>query len=152
MSEHCATRAAQRPLSLALPVVAVVAASLLAGCGKPPEVDPEVTASAIAPVARIELKVEKVAAGSRTGEQIYNAVCTACHATGVLGAPTTGDAGQWAPRLGKGLDALVASVTNGLNAMPPKGGATDLTDAEVVRATAYLANTAGAGFTEPPVE
>lgn len=152
MSEHRATRAAKRPLSIALPVVAVVAASLLAGCGKQSSVDPEVTASAIAPVARIELKVEKVAPGSRTGEQIYNSVCTSCHAAGALGAPKTGEAGEWAGRLGKGLQALAASVTNGMGNMPPKGGAADLTDTEIVRATAYLANTAGASFTEPPVE
>jgi cytochrome c5 len=152
MSEHRATRAAKRPLSIALPVVAAVAASLLAGCGKQSAVDPEVTASAIAPVARVELKVETVAPGSRTGEQIYKAVCTSCHAAGVLGAPTTGDSAQWAPRLGKGLQGLAASVANGLGAMPPKGGAADLTDTEVLRATAYLANTGGGNFTEPPVQ
>lgn len=36
--------------------------------------------------------------------------------------------------------------------MPPRGGASDLTDTEVSRAVAYLANLAGASFTEPPVE
>ncbi len=152
MSEHRATRAAQRPLSLALPVVAVVAASLLAGCGKQSAVDHEVTASAIQPVAKLEVVMQKVAPGARTGEEIYKSVCTSCHAAGALGAPKTGDAGDWAPRLGKGLNALVASVTNGLGAMPPKGGGSDLTDTEVVRATAYLANTAGASFSEPAVE
>ncbi|THF64640.1 cytochrome c5 family protein [Pseudothauera nasutitermitis] len=152
MSEHRATRAAQRPLRRALPVVAVVAAALLAGCGKQQAVDHEVTAAAILPVAQLHIVLQKATPGSRTGEEIYKAVCTTCHGAGVLGAPTTGDADQWAPRIAKGLDALVASVHDGLGAMPPKGGAADLTDAELVRATAYLANTAGAGFTEPPVE
>jgi len=36
--------------------------------------------------------------------------------------------------------------------MPPRGGGSDLTDTEVKRAVAYLANTAGANYTEPPVE
>ncbi len=51
----------------------------------------------------------------------YNKSCAACHATGAAGAPKTGDAEAWAPRLEKGMDTLVASVTDGLNAMPPKG-------------------------------
>ena len=34
----------------------------------------------------------------------------------------------------------------------PRGGGSDLTDTEVSRAVAYLANLAGAGYTEPPVE
>jgi cytochrome c5 len=152
MSEHRATRAAKRPHSLALPVVAAVAAALLAGCGQQASVDHEVTASAIAPVAKLEVKMERVAPGSRTGEQIYKSVCTSCHAAGALGAPKTGEAGEWAGRLGKGLNALAASVTNGMGAMPANGGAADLTATEVLRATAYLANTAGASFTEPAVE
>ena len=67
-------------------------------------------------------------------------------------APKTGDAGAWAPRLALGHDALTASAIAGKNAMPPRGGAADLTDTEVKRAVAYLANLAGANFTEPPVE
>ncbi len=51
----------------------------------------------------------------------YNKSCAACHATGAAGAPKTGVEADWAPRLEKGMDVLVASVTNGLNAMPPKG-------------------------------
>lgn len=36
-------------------------------------------------------------------------------------APKKGDKAAWEPRLAKGTDALVQSVTNGLNAMPPRG-------------------------------
>ena len=36
-------------------------------------------------------------------------------------APKRGDKAAWEPRLAKGTDALVQSVTNGLNAMPPRG-------------------------------
>ena len=35
--------------------------------------------------------------------------------------PKKGDKAAWEPRLAKGMDTLVQSVTNGLNAMPPKG-------------------------------
>ena len=51
----------------------------------------------------------------------YNKSCVACHASGAAGAPITGNAEQWAPRIEKGMDVMVASVVNGLNAMPPKG-------------------------------
>ena len=141
-----------RPARFAMPAVALVAAALLAGCSEQSKVDPEVTASLIQPVARVEIQAVKIAPGSRTGEQIVKAICAGCHDSGAVGAPKTGDAGQWGPRLALGHDALTASAIAGKNAMPPRGGASDLTDTEVSRAVAYLANLAGASFTEPPVE
>ena len=134
-----------------LSLLAVLALPL-AGCGDHKSIDAERSATLTQPVARVELEVAKVAPGSRTGEQIYTSVCAACHSSGVLEAPKTGDKAAWGPRIAKGFDALVKSATNGLNNMPPKGGASDLTDKELARAVAYLANQAGAGFTEPPVD
>ena len=90
--------------------------------------------------------------GTRTGEQIYKSICAACHDSGAVGAPKTGDAAAWGPRLALGHDGLTASAIAGKGAMPPRGGGSDLTDTEVSRAVAYLANLAGAGYTEPPVE
>ncbi|KAA3654867.1 MAG: cytochrome c5 family protein [Proteobacteria bacterium] len=134
-----------------LSLLAVVALPL-AGCGDQKSIDGELSARLTQPVARVELEVAKVAPGSRTGEQIYTNVCAACHSSGVLEAPKTGDNAAWAPRIAMGLDALVTTATNGKGAMPPKGGASDLTDKELIRAVAYLANQSGASFTEPPVE
>ena len=57
----------------------------------------------------------------------YNQSCAMCHNSGAAGAPITGSAEAWAPRLEKGMDTMVASVTNGLNAMPPKGMCNDCT-------------------------
>ena len=51
----------------------------------------------------------------------YGPTCVVCHAAGAAGAPKTGDAAAWAPRLAKGMDTLVASVDKGMGAMPPKG-------------------------------
>ncbi len=51
----------------------------------------------------------------------YTKSCAVCHDYGAAGAPKTGDAAAWEPRLGKGMEQLVKSVENGLNAMPPKG-------------------------------
>jgi cytochrome c5 len=63
----------------------------------------------------------------RDGATVYNTKCTVCHASGVANAPKMGDAAAWAPRLATGMDSLVASVTNGKNAMPPKGLCNDCT-------------------------
>lgn len=41
-------------------------------------------------------------------------VCAACHATGAGGAPKTGRETDWAPRLDKGMPALVQSVHEGV--------------------------------------
>ncbi|MCB1959898.1 MAG: cytochrome c5 family protein [Rhodocyclaceae bacterium] len=138
--------------SRALTVLAAALALPLAGCGDSKSIDGELSASLVQPVASVELQVQKAAPGSRTGEQIYTNVCAGCHSSGALEAPKTGDTAAWAARLSMGLDALVASAKNGKGNMPPNGGASDLTDTELVRAVAYLANQAGAGFTEPPVE
>ena len=94
----------------------------------------------IQPVARVEMQkaVVKSDGKPRSGEAIYNTVCTACHATGVAGAPKTGDKAAWAPRIATGSAALLKSATEGKNAMPARGGAADLTDAELKAAVDYL--------------
>jgi len=54
-------------------------------------------------------------------ESTYQMSCFACHGTGAAGAPVLGDADAWTERMGKGMDAVMANVVNGVNAMPPKG-------------------------------
>ena len=85
----------------------------------------------IAPVGQVYLAgSEPVAAkptGPRTGEQIYQGACFACHATGALDAPKKGDAAAWEPRLKQGMPTLVKHVTEGFNAMPPRGICMDCT-------------------------
>jgi cytochrome c5 len=68
----------------------------------------------------------------------YNRACAACHVAGVAGAPKAGDAEAWAPRLEKGMDALLASVKNGLGAMPPTGLCADCTDEEYKELITYM--------------
>ena len=67
---------------------------------------------------------------TRDVTELYNRACMACHASGAAGAPITHNAEAWAPRLTKGMDVLVASAKNGLNAMPPRAMCMDCTDAE----------------------
>lgn len=75
------------------------------------------------------------------GKKVYDAVCVACHATGVAGAPKFGDKAAWAPRLKPGLSEVLAIATKGLNAMPPKGGFTGPDD-EFKAAVEYMVNAA----------
>ena len=94
----------------------------------------------IQPIAHVEMQkvVVKSDGKPRTGEMVYNTVCKACHEAGVAGAPKTGDKAAWGPRIATGHAALLKSASDGKNAMPPKGGAADLTDAELKAAVEYL--------------
>ena len=84
----------------------------------------------------------------RTGEEVYTAQCSTCHAAGVAGAPTFKDSAAWGPRLKQGFDALVHSALSGKGAMAPQGGG-DFNDIEIARGVAYMANAAGANFPMP---
>ena len=54
-------------------------------------------------------------------ERVYMQSCWACHNSGAAGAPKVGVAADWAPRIAKGMDTLVANATSGVNSMPAKG-------------------------------
>jgi cytochrome c5 len=135
--------------SLVFVVFIIVMAYIVVGNTQKP-IDPAAIDTRIQPVAKLELAAADAApAGARTGEQLFQAACQACHATGAAGAPKVGDKAAWAPRLGQGLKGLLASSMNGKNAMPPKGGSGDATEAELARAIVYMANQSGASFAEP---
>ena len=72
----------------------------------------------------------------------YNKSCAVCHATGAANAPKTGDAAAWEPRMAKGMDVLVASVSSGMNAMPPKGMCFDCSDDDYKALIEYMAKPA----------
>jgi cytochrome c5 len=93
----------------------------------------------IAPVAAVEMGQAVAAnAGKRSGEELYTAACLACHGAGVMGAPKAHDKAAWSSRLGGNLKALVASAIKGKGAMPPKGGAMDATDEEIMKAVEFM--------------
>jgi len=109
------------------------------------------TEQLIKPVAQLNFKDASTPKELQTGEQVYKAVCSSCHATGAAGAPKFGDASAWAPRLSKGYDGLLSSVLKGKGAMPARGGSSpaDVSDYELGRAVVYLANSAGGKLPEP---
>ncbi|GAA5232818.1 cytochrome c5 family protein [Verticiella sediminum] len=110
---------------------------------------PQAVSARIAPVAGFALVDVNAPREYLTGEQVYKQVCTACHAAGVAGAPRTGDKDAWAPFIAQGFDALLQVAIQGKGAMPPKGGAANLSDYEIARAVVYLANQGGGDFEEP---
>jgi len=77
-------------------------------------------------------------AGPKSGEEIYNGSCMACHATGAAGAPKLGDAAVWAPRIATGIDAMLAVAIKGKGAMPPKGLCMACSDEELQSAIEYM--------------
>ena len=110
---------------------------------------PEEIAARVAPVGKVciageecEVASAAVAAndGPRSGEEIYNKFCTACHSVGVAGAPKFGNAGDWAPRIAKGYETLLSNAINGINAMPPRGTCANCSDQELQSAIEYMAN------------
>lgn len=138
----------RRSRLLAIAGLAVIATGVLAMGSRPKTDDEEAANLRIQPVAKVKLApptASGAAKGSRSGEELYKAVCSACHEAGVAGAPKTGDQAAWGPRIALGQEALVASAKAGKGAMPPKGGS-DATDEELARAVVFLANQAGANF------
>lgn len=113
----------------------------------------EAVAARIAPVADegYTLKDPNAPKVLLSGEAVYTSTCLACHGSGAAGAPKTGDAAGWAPRLAQGYDTLVKHAVEGIRAMPAKGGNPDLDDVEVARAVVFMANQSGAKFAEPVV-
>jgi cytochrome c5 len=110
----------------------------------------------IKPYGRVVLDGEKVAdeadvarvvdaeaaAAVMTGPQVYNVACLACHGGGIGGAPATGDAAAWGPRIAQGQEMLYEHALAGFQGeagfMPPKGGRVDLSDGEITAAVDYL--------------
>jgi cytochrome c5 len=76
----------------------------------------------------------------RSGEEVFNAACVACHGTGAGGAPVYGDAAAWADRIAKGIDALHSSGINGVagTGMIAKGGCMNCSDQEIMAAVDYM--------------
>lgn len=99
------------------------------------------------PVAEVKSVDPNAPRVERSGEAVYQAVCTNCHQAGALGAPKFGNKADWAPRIAQGFDTLIKHATEGIRQMPPRGGDPEISDIELARAIAYLANSAGAKFT-----
>ena len=101
------------------------------------------TLARIKPVAKLAALDANTPKVEKSGQEVYDAVCTSCHTSGALGAPKFNNKGDWAARLGQGYETLIKHSVEGIRQMPARGGDGDLSDIEVARAVAYMANAAG---------
>ena len=95
-------------------------------------------AARLKPVGQVEVTDPNAPKVEKSGKEIVEAVCSACHGSGALGAPKIGDKAAWAPRLKQGQEVLYTHALKGFKAMPPKGGAADLPDAQIKATVDYL--------------
>lgn len=108
----------------------------------------EAVAARLQPLGHVEIRDASDVGSMKTGEQVFQAVCSACHTSGAAGAPKVGDTAAWAPRIETGYDALLNSALHGKGAMGAQGGG-DFADLEIGRAVVYMANQSGASLPEP---
>lgn len=84
--------------------------------------------------------------GMASGESVYQNTCSACHASGVAGAPVFGNSEAWADRIAKGKETLYQHALNGFQGdagvMPAKGGNSGLSDEEVKAAVDHMVDAA----------
>lgn len=89
-------------------------------------------------------------AADRTGKEVVETVCAACHTSGKDGAPRLGDRAAWAQRAAKGLDKLTQNAITGVRNMPAHGGQAALTDLEMTRAVQYMVSGGAAADAQKP--
>ena len=141
-------------LAFLVPIILIVMLSQLVTTGidarkTNPALSDEAVAARLKPVGQVEVTDPNAPKVEKSGKEIVEGVCGACHATGVLNAPKIGDKAAWAPYLREGLERLTQEAIKGVRQMPPRGGSPDLSDMEIARAVAYMANQSGANFKEP---
>lgn len=136
------------PIVVIIMLVNMVGSFIQTGAGSTAQT-PEAIAKRIQPVATLKLVDANAPRIFKTGQQVFESTCTACHTAGVSGAPKFGDSASWAPFVKQGYESLVKNAIHGIGAMPPKGGNPSLDDFEVERAVVYMANHSGAKFAEP---
>ena len=100
----------------------------------------------ITPVGTVEVADPNAPRVVLTGEQVFTQVCKTCHEAGIAGAPKMGDKAAWAPRIAEGEQTLFKHAIEGFTGktgmMPPKGGNTSLSDAQVEAAVDYMVSAA----------
>lgn len=136
------------PIAIIILLVNMVVSGNKVGAGSDTLTQEAIT-KRIAPVAGFELVDANAPKVFKTGEQVFAAVCTACHTAGVAGAPKMGDNAAWAPFIKSGYDTMLNVALHGKGGMPAKGGNPTLSDYEVARAVVYMANKSGASLPEP---
>jgi len=87
---------------------------------------------------KVQVAVQQVKSTLSSGQAIYTKSCLQCHKLGIAGAPKVGDKSAWASRIAGGEDNMLNNAINGIGNMPPKGGASKLSDKDIKAAIEYM--------------
>jgi cytochrome c5 len=136
----------EAPVAAPAAAAAATAAAAMPGANAP-ALAAAPAANAVAPEAAAPAApaAPSKAATADAGKALFTSTCSACHATGVAGAPKFADKAAWAPRLKQGTNVLYEHALKGFQGksgvMPPKGGST-ASDDDVKSAVDYMATAA----------
>lgn len=141
-------------LAFLVPITIIVMLSQLVTTGidaskNNPALDDAAVAARLKPLGQVEVVDPNAPKVEKTGKEIVDAVCSACHMTGALNAPKIGDKAAWGKLVNEGIDRITQEAIKGVRQMPARGGNPDLSDLEVARAVVHMANMSGAGLKEP---
>jgi cytochrome c5 len=143
------------PILLIIAIVQIITGGLEVDAGSPGTVE-DAIAARLKPVGEVRLAGAAAtataaptmanapqAAGApatkaKSGQEVFQQACAACHAAGLAGAPKAGDTAAWKPRIAQGVPTLYTHALNGIRMMPAKGGNPNLSDAEVKAAVDYM--------------
>ena len=140
-----------------VPIVLIVMLSQLVTSGfdtskDNPALSDAAVAARLKPIGQIEVTDPNAPKVEKTGKEVVDAVCGACHGAGLLNAPKIGDKAAWGKLVSQGLPRLTQSAIKGKGSMPPRGGSPDVSDIELARSIAYMANQSGANIKEPEAQ
>lgn len=85
--------------------------------------------------------LQSIQGSKEEGKKIYEHFCVNCHALKpliALGAPAIGVKKEWSDRLKKGMEAIFKNSSEGINAMPARGGCFECSDEQLKLAIEYL--------------
>jgi len=141
-------------LAFLVPITVIVMLSQLVTTGidaskNNPALTDDAVAARLKPVGQVEVIDPNAPKAEKTGKEVVEAVCGACHISGALNAPKIGDRAAWGKLINKGLGKITEDAIKGVRQMPARGGNPDLSNLEVARAIVYMANLSGASFKEP---
>lgn len=71
-------------------------------------------------------------------QEVYVRSCKNCHAVPASGAPQSGDAPAWAPRIAQGADILLEHTFSGYKSMPPLGACMDCNEKQYRALIEYM--------------
>lgn len=139
------------PIILIVMLSQLVTSGLNTGKDNPAQSD-EAIAKRLKPVGRVEVVDPSAPKAEKSGKEIVEAACGACHVSGALNATKIGDKAAWGKLISQGLPRLTQTAIKGIRGMPARGGNPDLSDAEIARAIVYMANQSGGNLKEPAMK